>query len=90
MKIKDVIGKEVAKKGLCKDCKHFQKFEAEYECLPDKDMGKCLSGKILYERDVTEYTDNVLVYGDSEEYWAYHRVGENFGCVHFEERENVD
>lgn len=88
MKVKDVIGKEVAKMGLCKDCKYFQKFEAEYECLPDKDMGKCLSGKILYERDVTEYTDNVLVYGDSEEYWAYHSVGQNFGCIHFKEREN--
>ena len=74
--------------GICKDCKYFQKFEDEYDCSPYKDMGKCASGKILYERDVAEYTDDVLVYGDEEEYWAYHRVGQNFGCVHFEEREN--
>ena len=87
MKGKDVIGKEVAKMGLCKDCKYFQKTEDEYECLPHKNMGKCLSGKILYDKDIAEYKDDTLVYGDSEEYWAYHTVGDNFGCVHFEERD---
>ena len=88
MKVKEVIGEEVAQKGLCKDCKYFNRENGKYSGSDIKGFGVCESGKIGYLSG--DYTDDMLVYEDSEEYWAYHRVGENFGCVHFEERENVD
>ena len=42
------------------------------------------------EGEELEIEDDSLILQDGEAYYACFDVGENFGCVHFEERENVD
>lgn len=108
MKRKDVIGKEVAKMGLCKDCKYFTEvsrpnctgFDDE-PIFKGKKIGVCSCSKFVYlwsdrynkyfsgeEYEELVIEDDMLTYEDYEGYYASFNVGENFGCIHFKEREN--
>jgi len=102
---------EVAKMGLCKDCRYFTAkkethlaFREYDKYLEGKIFGSCSCKKFIYpyadkydkhfaEEDKfeeLEIEDDSLILQDGEAYYACFDVGENFGCVHFEERENVD
>jgi len=99
---------EVAKMGLCKDCKYFTEvsrpnctgFDDE-PIFEGKKIGVCSCSKFVYlwsdrynkyfsgeEYEELVIEDDMLTYEDYEGYSASFNVGENFGCVHFKEREN--
>ena len=77
----------------CKNCKYFYR---NNNWSWDK-YGKCQSTKILYgESDNRGYVVNdykkvtdtdMLIQIDGENYSADFEVGEDFGCIHFEEKE---
>ena len=68
-------------KKICKNCKHWH-------------GGKCTSGKLKYAGDVKTVTSvkhsDELVYWDSDMWRASIMVGKNFGCIHFEERDEKE
>jgi len=66
----------------CKDCKFWRR-------NTDSDpvfMGDCSSDKFVYATDDEPEKDG-LSYGDYEEYSAFFSTGEDFGCIHFEEKQ---
>lgn len=85
----------------CKTCKFFKRHDTSYEW---NKYGECQSQKLLYgasqENETVEvYTDeypynkkiaetDLLLYEDAEGYNAYLEVGEDFGCIHYEEAED--
>ena len=73
----------------CKNCIYFKKNETK-KIFPEriKKYGKCECEKFVYGNsfDKTEETD-LLYYMDYEWYKAFVEVGENFGCIHFKEKE---
>lgn len=74
----------------CKNCKYFQRNDNEYS---NNKYGQCKSDKFIYgdsfddNDDNNESKSNKLFYMDYEWYNAYIEVGENFGCVHFLEKD---
>lgn len=63
----------------CKDCKYWERLEGE-------NHGQCDNPKIDYgTEDEIEEGDEAR-YIDSESYNAALLLGENFGCIHFEEK----
>lgn len=70
---------------LCKNCKHYAKADR----VRGKNFGTCSCDKFVYTGDEhLPLEDDMLIYEDFEQYNAAFFVGENFGCIHFEEREN--
>ena len=69
--------------GRCKDCKYFKRHEKEWETTT---FGDCKCDKFIYDTwGASENSATDLVYyWDGEGYTADFEVGENFGCVHFE------
>ena len=87
------------KMNQCKTCKFFKRHNESYKW---NKYGECQSKKILYgasqpNETVNAYDDDypykgrtetdLLLYEDAEGYDAYHEVGEDFGCIHYEEAE---
>ena len=70
--------------GKCKDCKYIVKEEVR----KGKQLYSCGCEKIKYNYDFEEMKDDELFYTDSETYQAYMRVGKEFGCIHFKEKQN--
>ena len=84
----------------CKNCKYFKRYTAEYD---NNNYGRCQSNKLLYaettedgveiwdnekyERRIIKDTD-LLLCMDAEDYHAEIEVGQDFGCIHYEEAEN--
>lgn len=87
--------------GRCKDCKYFKRFDNKkrYEEYRWEKYGTCQSKKFLYGLTHKEFVDvlddiipeislldtDLLLYNDYDSYNAEFEVGENFGCIHFEE-----
>ena len=73
--------------GKCKNCKFWNR-NISYAILESdplrKNYGGCDNSKLNYDNHDGE-KDN-LVYTDYEEYAAGISVGEDFGCIHFEEK----
>lgn len=83
----------------CKNCKYFQRYTGEYD---NNNYGRCQSKKMLYSettKDGVDYWDDekresrplkdtdLLLYMDAEDYYANIEVGQDFGCIHYEEAE---
>lgn len=64
---------------LCKNCRFFKKNPTE-----EIGQGECYNSKLLYSSHVKSQDE--LAYMDYEGYYAELIVGENFGCIHFQER----
>lgn len=69
----------------CKNCKYFRKNTDKYY----KNYGECDCIKFVYDGFGNDPDYNVtdqLIYSDYEGYRAYFNVGQDFGCIHFEEK----
>lgn len=82
--------------NTCKNCKYFKRSKYSW-----KKYGDCESKKFLYAFPVDDHIESwdekiertetplqetdCLIYMDSESYSAFCKVGEDFGCIHFEE-----
>lgn len=62
----------------CKNCKYF------YRDTSTSNRGGCKNDKIDYNREI-DVGDEVS-YFDAENYAAILIVGEDFGCIHFEQK----
>lgn len=70
----------------CKDCKYFQRNTSKYR---SNKYGDCNCDKFIYgdsndEKDLKK--NDRLYYMDYEWYSASVEVGENFGCIHWEDK----
>ena len=78
--------------GRCKDCKYFKRNTDKYL---NKQFGRCMNETKLdygssYDNKSysnTIITPDMLLYEDYERYSASLEVGEDFGCIHFENKE---
>ena len=69
----------------CKNCKYFQRNTEPYD---NNNFGECSCDKFVYDSYINEKEEtDKLFYWDYESYSADFNVGENFGCIHFEEKE---
>ena len=68
----------------CKNCKYFIR---ENEVLYSKNENTCTNPHFKYTGDLSEINSDDLSYSDYEGYSADFSVGEDFGCIHFEEVE---
>lgn len=81
----------------CKNCKYFKRYTREFD---NNNYGRCQSNKLLYasttedgvenwdkgERRILKDTD-LLLFMDADGYQAEIEVGQDFGCIHYEEAE---
>ena len=84
--------KSSKQKNKCKNCKYFERHKEEYYC---NKYGYCNCTKFVYGtsfihidehyNDYDKTKADELLYEDYEGYNADFEVGENFGCIHFEE-----
>ena len=75
--------------GRCRDCKYWDRSSTEIR----RGFHDCrLSDKFIYVGDtdanLVAAGDDSLIYRDCEGYAADIQTGPNFGCVHFERRED--
>ena len=69
---------------ICKNCKHF----GYLENIVNSNYGECNCNKFEYGgASEMEETDK-LFYSDYEGYDANFMVGENFGCIHWEKKDD--
>lgn len=71
----------------CKYCKYFKRNNDKY---PYNKYGQCKCNKFIYGDSYdrkNESKSDELFYLDYEWYKAFIEVGENFGCIHFKQRE---
>lgn len=71
----------------CKNCKYFQRYNDERS---NNKYGLCKSNKFIYgdsSDDNNKSKSDKLFYMDYEWYDASVEVGENFGCIHFKQKE---
>jgi len=66
----------------CKDCKYFRPARDGYDA--EKNNNTCDNDKFFIEYIGQVTPHNALVYWDYEGYSAGFYVGEEFGCIHFE------
>lgn len=73
-------------KHICKNCKYYFKF-VDKPYKPQK-YGDCNCEKFEYE-EYGNYKNikDKLVYSDYEGYSAYFYVGEEFGCIHWKQKD---
>ena len=77
-------------KKICKNCKHWT---TDNTYGYDGMIGTCDSDKFVYSYSMTyldESNRDMLMVSDYEGYMADFCTGEEFGCIHFEEKENSD
>ena len=79
---------------ICKNCKYWARHNANY--YNDK-FGRCNNGKKFRYGDAWDICDNKsnackkndeLYYEDYESYSADFETGENFGCIHWEKKDD--
>ena len=76
--------------SLCKKCKFFERNEKNKYLMRSKKYGHCNCKKFVYGASgKRELFKDRLYFRDYEGYAAAFEVGEEFGCIHFEEKENV-
>jgi len=63
-------------KKKCKNCKYYEKITSE-----------CWCNKFVEGGDVNEGGRDIISYHDHDRYGAVIEVGENFGCIHFKEKD---
>ena len=71
-------------KKICKNCKYYEIKTME------KEFGKCYCSKFLNNNDLPweyERDKDTLLYWDFECYSCGFDVGEEFGCIHFENKQ---
>lgn len=74
--------------NTCKNCKYFKRNKDNYR---SEKYGECSCDKFAYDSWISEKEEtDKLFYWDYEDYSANFNVGENFGCIHFEEKELQD
>ena len=72
-------------KKICKNCKYYND-DNQYGKV--KSYGECDCSKFIYDYDYEHCKEkDVLIYYDYESYNAGFKVGEEFGCIHFERKE---
>ena len=71
-------------KKICKNCEYFKYTNLDFH---PKYQGDCSNPNFIYTGDGEEVTINGLGYWDYESYDAGFNVGEEFGCIHFKEKE---
>lgn len=71
----------------CKNCKYFQRNTSSYE---NNNFGECSCDKFVYDSVWKDSETDTLYYWDAEGYRADFEVGENFGCIHFKQKELID
>ena len=84
----------------CKNCKYFKRYTGEYD---NNNYGRCQSNKLLYAETIENEVYNMdtekderrslkdtdlLLFMDAEGYNAEIEVGQDFGCIHYEEVDN--
>lgn len=76
----------------CADCVFWKRdeiFDWRTETASDAPYGYCNNSKFVYTGDGDKTPEDGLGYWDCESYKAGFQTGENFGCIHFKEREDV-
>lgn len=80
--------------GHCRNCRYWKEASRDrkvwdaqqgryrMELWPFR-IGECQSAGIQYDCPTRSLLRDGLTYWDNEDYGADHRVGEDFGCVHF-------
>lgn len=71
----------------CKNCIHW---EREKESYKDKRFGDCNHDKFVdvsNGRDIENYENDSVLFSDYDSYAANLKTGENFGCIHFKNKE---
>jgi hypothetical protein len=71
-------------KKICKNCEYFKYSDDK---IYQKHQGECSNPNFIYTGDGGEVAINGLGYWDCESYYAGFDVGEEFGCIHFKEKE---
>ena len=78
----------------CKNCRYFERNLKNKECFcfesekVSEKYGNCFNDNFIYGNPIyikIEENDK-LYYWDWEQYNAHFKVGENFGCIHFKEK----
>lgn len=73
------------KKKTCKNCIFWERYLG---LAWNSKYGKCYNYKFKDKlTEVDAITDDELHYMDANEYYAVFEVGQNFGCIHFEKKE---
>lgn len=68
----------------CKHCKHWEKFTDQEDIRYHGPLGTCHSPKMVYaERNIP---DDCLACWDYEGYKAGIYTGQDFGCIHWEQK----
>ncbi len=80
--------KMIILQNQCKNCKYFERHTGEYD---NKQFGECCNKqKFVYgtsDDNKNGGNNDILFYMDYEWYDASLEVGEDFGCIHFENKE---
>ena len=80
--------KMIILQNQCKNCKYFKRHTGKYD---NKQFGKCCNEqKFVYgtsDDNKNGGNNDILFYMDYEWYNAGLEVGEDFGCIHFENKE---
>lgn len=72
----------------CRECKFW---EAEHHPRRSKKIfGECKNPKFVYQEEITwkDEQSDMLIYWDYEGYSAWFETGSEFGCIHFEKRDD--
>ena len=78
----NTVTKGRKKTAICKNCKHWHRFEREYE---DNALGSCDETDDYNTYQKGERDD--IAYGcDYEGYRAGVYTGQNYGCIHFSKK----
>jgi hypothetical protein len=82
-------------KFICKNCKYWERdrvtgYEFLGDCNSDKfiDISREHEWKRKKQKELRQKSD-VLAYWDGEAIEGYFKTAENFGCIHFEVRDDV-
>jgi len=75
---------------ICGNCSYWVRTEGNRNIKSLPISGKCNNTeKFVYEgaiKDDRPFPDDILLYWDYEQYSAGFLTGENFGCIHWEEK----
>lgn len=72
--------------GKCKNCNSWKK--STTETYPPQNFGKCQKLRLTCLLGQLEDSTCIYLEGTDSEIWPVEsHFGENFGCIHFEERE---
>lgn len=79
----------------CKECKHWTRYKSPTpnsklpldECIyGSEEYGRCKNENFIYLYG-REHHNKALIYWDCDQFKADFETGEQFGCIHFEQKE---